>query len=142
MKEADLRTEVGSALSKMHPKAHLSWIESPVTSAGFPDLDCCVEGRVVQIELKVVKKGGGIEIRPTQYRWFKDRAKAGGQPVMLIGDDDCYYVLPAVSVSEPDGIFNIVHLAGRPHYRSSTIEYALDAALLISIHGSIVCPIK
>jgi len=142
MKESELRDELADSVSRKYPRSHLSWVESHMTSAGFPDADCCIDGHITQIELKVVKKGGGIEIRPTQYRWFKDRIKAGGNPVMIIGDDNCYYVLPAKSVSEPDAIFNIAHLAGRLHFKVSTIDYAVDSAILISKHGEIVCPIK
>jgi hypothetical protein len=144
MTENELRIEVGDAFKLLFPAGHVSWVESHLTSAGFPDADCCANGTIIQIELKIVKTKpkGGISIRSTQYRWFKDRAKAGGNPVMLIGDGGCYYVLPASSISEPDALQHVDHIEGRPHFMVTTAEQAVNAALLIAKFGENVCPIK
>ncbi len=74
MSEDELRKVVGKALKA----AHTTWIEAPVVGSGFPDLEFCLNGTVGQIELKVTGPRGRIKIRNTQYRWFKDRTKAGG----------------------------------------------------------------
>lgn len=142
MTEDELRVGVADAFKALFPTGHLSWVESHLTSAGFPDADCCANGTIMQIELKIVKAKGGIAIRPTQYRWFKDRAKAGGNPIMLIGDGGCYYVLPASSVSKPDALQHVDHIEGRPHFMVTTAEQAINAALLIAKFGDNVCPIK
>ncbi len=142
MREEDLRAEVGNEFKSQHPKGHISWVETHATAAGFPDIDCCAEGQIAQIELKVVKKGGKIEIRPTQYRWMKDRVKAGGSPVMLIGHDDGYYILPGVSVFEPEALTNVSQIKGRMHFSVDTIGAAVMAAILIAKSGDLVCPNK
>lgn len=140
MTEDELRVDFGDGFSASRRGGHLSWVESHATSAGFPDVDCCHLGKIAQIELKVVKAKGKIEIRPTQYRWFKDRHKAGGEPVMLIGFDDGFYVLPATSVSKPDALVNESQINERPHFFVKTIEHAIDAAFLMAEFGSSVCP--
>lgn len=66
--------------------AHLSWIESHETSAGFPDLDYMMKGVGTQIELKVTKANGAIKIRASQYSWFRDRVRAGGLPYLWVYD--------------------------------------------------------
>lgn len=140
MTEAELRVEVGDSFTRMKPKGHLSWVESHATSAGFPDVDCCADGQIAQIELKVEKKNGKIEIRPTQYRWMKDRLRAGGSPVLLIGHANGYYVLPAISISKPDALTNVSQIRGRQHFSVQSIDAAINAAFLIAKCGDIVCP--
>lgn len=142
MKEEDLRAEVGDEFKSQYPKGHISWVETHATAAGFPDIDCCADGRIAQIELKVVKKGGKIEIRPTQYRWMKDRVKAGGLPVLLIGSDDGYFVLPGVAVSKPEALVNVDQIKGRPHFKAHSIGAAVAAAILIAKYGVNACPNK
>lgn len=97
MLENDFRKLIQGAVEK--EGGHLSWIESHMTSAGFPDADFCVNGVLVQAELKVKKANGDLEIRPTQYRWFKDRVAAGGRPVMLIGTDHGFWFVHGNSVN-------------------------------------------
>lgn len=140
MKESELRTEVGEEFYAQYPKGHLSWVETPATAAGFPDVDCCADGLIAQIELKVIKDGGKIEIRPTQYRWMKDRVRAGGNPVMIIGHDDGYYVLPGESVGKPSALTNMSQIKGRQHFSVQSIGAAVSAAMFIAKCGGIVCP--
>ncbi len=138
MTEAELRTKFGDGFVASRKGGHLSWVESHATSAGFPDVDMCHLGKIAQTELKVVKAKGKIEIRPTQYRWLKDRHKAGGKPTMLVGDDCGFYVLPVTSVI--DGLDNVSQIASRPHFFVKTIEQAIDAIFLMTDFGSVVCP--
>lgn len=127
MIEDDLREEVrkwGRSNS-----AHISWVESHATSPGFPDADICLRKVIIQTELKVVKAKGKVEIRPTQYEWFRERLRAGGKPVMLIGDDDKYYVVPARSVVFPSALTNIDQLFDRPHGVAPHITIAMMMAI-------------
>lgn len=80
------------------PWPHLSWIESHATASGFPDLELCYKGRSTQVELKIVKDDGKIVIRPSQYRWFKDRVKAQGDACMWVGSDHGHFIVPGHSV--------------------------------------------
>lgn len=131
MTEDDLRAEVQKEIRSL--QGHISWVESHMTSAGFPDSDICVNGTILQMELKVVKDHGKVKIRPTQFRWFKDRIKAGGSPVLLIGDDDGYYVAPGFAIYDPEPLTNIRQLKSRTHYKASDITLAIKIALSIAI---------
>ena len=52
-------------------------IESHDTAPGFPDTDFTIGGVDGKIELKFHRGNGVPEIRDTQYRWFRRRAKKG-----------------------------------------------------------------
>ena len=97
MLENELRGMIQKAVEKLD--GHISWIESHATSAGFPDADICIDGAIIQAELKVEKSNGDIEIRPTQYRWFKDRVDAGGLPVLIVGTDNGFWLVPGHMVN-------------------------------------------
>jgi len=58
---------------------HFSRVESHETSSGIPDVDYCIRGVEGHIELKFAR-GKIPKIRGTQVRWFRDRAKQGGNP--------------------------------------------------------------
>ena len=102
--EARLRGVVRSAIQEYDRDAHQSWVESHVTSPGFPDLDVCSNGRVRQVELKVTKVGGEIVIRPTQYRWFKDRVRAGSNPLMWVAHEKWHIIVPGFMVWGLDNV--------------------------------------
>lgn len=89
--------------------AHVSWIESHETSAGFPDLDFMCKGQGTQIELKVTKKDGSIKIRAGQYAWFRDRARAGGSPYMWVFDNETHlhYAIRASEVATVERIEDV-----------------------------------
>ena len=52
-------------------------IESHGTAPGFPDTDFTIGGVDGKIELKFHRGEGVPEIRDSQYRWFRRRAKKG-----------------------------------------------------------------
>lgn len=63
-------------------------VESPLVSAGVPDLNVCGQGIHEWIELKAMQVGETkISIRPTQYAWFRDRIRAGGNPMLVVWID-------------------------------------------------------
>lgn len=64
---------------------HVTHIESHQTSAGVPDLNLFKSRRDDWVELKVVKDGK-IKMRPTQKKWHRDRAEAGGTSWVLVLD--------------------------------------------------------
>ena len=64
---------------------HVTHIESHMTSAGVPDLNLFKYSRDCWIELKVVKDGK-IRLRPTQKRWHRERAQAGGRSWVVVLD--------------------------------------------------------
>ena len=140
MTEAELRVLVGNGFTRLHRKGHISWIESHATAAGFPDADMCADGQIAQVELKIVKDKGKIEVRPTQYRWMRERVKAGSHPVLLMGSDTGFYVLHGNNVSKPSALTSVDQIKGRPHFVTSTIDAAINAAFLIAKYGVDVCP--
>lgn len=137
MTENDLRKVIHEVAIRRG--GHISWIESHVTSAGFPDADICVPypsktapSVIVQMELKVVKSGGKIVIRPTQYAWFRDRVRAGGNPVLVVGSDDYFYVAHGVFVNSPSPIKTLADLLAIPHIKSAFADEILTAAIRMS----------
>lgn len=64
-------------------------IESGLTSLGIPDLNYAFGGREGWLELKVVKAGFKIGIRPHQVAWIERRIRHGGRVFILVrkGDD-------------------------------------------------------
>lgn len=84
-REANLWKWLRSSL----PKGHYSRIESE-TSAGFPDINYCIQGVEGNLELKVArhahskypfKKGG---LRRTQIIWMEDRVENRGRVNLII----------------------------------------------------------
>lgn len=70
---------------------HVTHVESPVTSAGVPDLnlartlDCWVELKVVKHEC--------VKMRPTQKRWHRERFEHDGKSWVMTFDPDSETVL-------------------------------------------------
>jgi hypothetical protein len=75
----------------------ISWVESPFTSPGIPDMSYCYAGIEGWIELKAFPN---IYIRPTQVRWFKDRVAAGGFPLLLVQSYAKYHLVPGCCIKE------------------------------------------
>ena len=72
----EMRREVGHL-------GHFSRVESHATSAGIPDVDFCVDGIEGHIELKYGNDKNRPHIRLSQLKWFKNRIKAGGRPIVF-----------------------------------------------------------
>jgi len=73
-----------------------SWVESPNTSPGIPDLSYCHKGVEGWLELKA---GPKPEIRVTQERWFEERIEAGGHPLILAQWRQDYMIIPGSRIS-------------------------------------------
>jgi hypothetical protein len=63
---------------------HWSMVESPITSAGIPDLDFCINGIEGHVELKYASEKKSPELRTSQRLWFRRRLAEGGTPVIFI----------------------------------------------------------
>jgi len=83
MSEKDFWQEMKTGLAEAGIEGHFSRVESPQASAGIPDLDFCVRGVEGHIELKFGKDKKVPSIRPSQVKWFHDRIKNGGHPMIF-----------------------------------------------------------
>lgn len=72
----------GSLLDNLWHQGHFCSVESPRSSPGIPDIDYCSGGIEGHLELKVWGRNSPT-LRPTQIKWFEDRVKAGGYPLIL-----------------------------------------------------------
>ena len=73
---------------------HVSHIESPITSAGIPDLHVRTSDSDYWIELKV-ERSDGIKLRPTQKAWHRNRANMGGDSwVVTLTSNDFTLITP------------------------------------------------
>jgi Holliday junction resolvase len=68
------------------PKVHWQRIETGLTGAGVPDVNGCLDGKEVWVELKRVK-GRQIGLRPMQIAWLATRTKYGGRCYVLAKKD-------------------------------------------------------
>lgn len=68
-----------SKLVKSHLPVGAHWqrIETGSTGTGIPDVNICLNGKEVWVELKLIK-GKRVDLAPTQVAWHMKRAKAGG----------------------------------------------------------------
>jgi hypothetical protein len=71
---------------------HVSHIESHQTSSGIPDLNLHRNGTDLWLELKVWRDG--YHMLPSQRRWHRARAMAGGRSYVICYREDFMYVLP------------------------------------------------
>lgn len=71
---------------------HASFIESHQTSSGIPDLNLHRNGVDLWLELKVWRDG--YHMLPSQRRWHRKRANAGGRSYVVCYRDNFMYVLP------------------------------------------------
>ena len=67
---------------------HFSRVEAHASADGIPDVDYCLDGTEGHLELKVGHSTKDPELRGSQFRWFKNRADAGGKPMVLLQDSD------------------------------------------------------
>lgn len=66
--------------------AHVTYIESHLTSAGVPDLNIYMLGRDIWLELKVMTSLKGPKMRSSQKRWHIHRWNQGGKSWVLTLD--------------------------------------------------------
>lgn len=92
---------------------HVCRVETHSTALGQPDLNVCFDGVESNIELKhvaAVRMKKGIVVRPSQYRWFRARIKAGGNPWFIVGFEsgvvsgvkEFWLVNGAIALEEPN----------------------------------------
>lgn len=97
MSEAKFVEEITQGLGSVIEDLHVSKIESPITSAGVPDLDIAGQGHEARVEVKFSFNGRAPEIRRTQVLWFKKRIAAGGCPWIMakikIEDEVVFYLV-------------------------------------------------
>lgn len=82
---------------------HVSNIESHLTAAGVPDMNICLHGQDVWLELKY--KGKSMKMRPTQRRWHRTRAACGGTSWVVVYDPEdagVWFVPGHVAAEHPD----------------------------------------
>lgn len=72
---------------------HVSHIESHLTSAGIPDLNICMRGTELWLELKVMSSRKPPKMRATQKKWHVDRFEHGGISWVVTLDLDMMDVL-------------------------------------------------
>lgn len=78
--EHDLQTLIIDYITQ--EGGHASNVESGRTAAGIPDVDYHLDV-TNNLEIKHITKKRTSHIRPTQVKWFRDRIKAGGEPLLL-----------------------------------------------------------
>lgn len=71
------------------PDVDVQRIESPRTGKGIPDLNLCIAGQEVWVELKAAKVNKSdqlvtIGIRPEQANWLAKRARLGSSVWLLV----------------------------------------------------------
>ena len=82
--EADFRRFVTECAGS----AHVSHIESHEASPGIPDLNICMRGIDIWIELKVMSSRKPPKMRATQKRWHANRYDHGGRSWVITLDLD------------------------------------------------------
>ena len=87
--ENDLRTYIH--MEAEESGHHVSHIESPITSPGIPDLNISRAGLDLWLEIKVMKRGG-IQMRPAQRKWHRERAASQGWSFVVCWIDGMIYV--------------------------------------------------
>lgn len=73
---------------------HVSHIESPITSPGIPDLILSKNNHDLWLEVKVWRRG--INMRPPQRKWHRDRAASGGKTFVVAYIDGYLYPVTGV----------------------------------------------
>ncbi len=111
-REAGTRRKVRAAFP---PEAHLTWVESHLTSQGVPDLNYQHGGVHEWLELKFAgKTDKEVTIRPAQYGWFRERLKAGGRPFLLVEiEGGFFFLVNGVDVVEPTALKLVVDVMNR-----------------------------
>jgi hypothetical protein len=107
-----------SKLVKSHLPVGAHWqrIETGSTGTGIPDVNICLNGKEIWVELKLIK-GKRVDLAPTQVAWHVKRSKAGGHTWILarhtydgtrVGKGDNIYLwsgLHAKAVKEDGTLF-------------------------------------
>lgn len=70
-------------------------IESPDVSAGIPDIYMCYMSNSVFIEVKI---GNSPQLKPSQYHWLLNHAKARGNSYILWYVDDHCRIIPTSNI--------------------------------------------
>ena len=70
------------------PSVHWQRIETGMTGAGVPDVNGCLNGKEVWIELKYVV-GRKLGLRPMQISWLASRTRHCGDCYVLARKNDC-----------------------------------------------------
>lgn len=95
MSEARLWRTVRDAIGK---RGHWDRIESHSATQGRPDVNFCVDGITVDIELKVFDpRRNGFVLRASQNAWITNRTRAGGHVWILArfkeDERECYMLI-------------------------------------------------
>lgn len=93
------------------PDCHCTHTEAPVSAPGVPDLEIYYRGDDFFVELKALSVGSRPpRLRPTQIRWAKTRAEAGGVSFVWMIDREVVYVFNATDIEgtiyQEDAIFH------------------------------------
>ena len=74
------------AVFKSNASEDVHWqrIETGGTGRGIPDLNGCLHGREVWVELKFIKAGFKVGLSAMQCGWHLKRAAAGGRTGILV----------------------------------------------------------
>lgn len=104
MSEGEFVTEIEKGIEIIDSNAHISKVESHLTAAGIPDFDFCFDGAEGHMEIKFSGDKNAPHIRPSQVKWFKKRAKAGGCPWLFaklrVNNNWCYALFSPIAVPE------------------------------------------
>lgn len=80
------------ALVKGKLPGHVERVENALTR-GTPDVNMCVEGTELWLELKVLDDKGHCDLRPEQYLWHRKRQEHGGRVFVLARNESVLKVL-------------------------------------------------
>lgn len=99
----------------LFPTGHIQSVESEATAAGIPDINMCLDGKEVWVELKSGRLTTS-SIKPGQYIWHIKRTQAGGTTwVVQRTDEGLIRVYKGSRIREfrekpnsvpPDAVFN------------------------------------
>lgn len=71
-----------------------------LVGTGQPDVNGCLNGVEVWVELKYVRSGWAIKFQPTQPAWILKRTAYGGRVFILARKDDTFYLYRGAQVRE------------------------------------------
>lgn len=99
-----IETEAGIRSSNFGAAAHFSYIESPETSPGIPDVNIAFPGIEVFIEFKFSNNPNKMpRIRPSQVRWFRKRSILDSRSFLfakLDGSKSVYTLFSGIRVED------------------------------------------
>lgn len=112
--------KLNQLLRKHLPEVDWVRIESGSTGLGIPDLNYAFDGREGWIELKEVKAGFKIGMRPQQVAWIERRVRHGGKVLVMVRKEDEVWLFGGYLVRSLliDGLrignAALVHSSGQP----------------------------